>query len=120
VDATAIHETEQIFFIRHEDLDDGKLKTRRGGKGKGQRLFDDELGGVRRAVVQAPGRVHSAPELDDGVEEEVRGDLHRLQGVRETPAMMERKVGAKRRQAMGSSSHNTPVLCVLSLRIVSS
>jgi hypothetical protein len=115
VDATAIHETEQIFFIRHEDLDDGKLKTRRGGKGKGQRLFDDKLGGVRRAVVSIRRRSSTT-----GVEEEVRGDLHRLQGVRETPAMMERKVGAKRRQAMGSSSHNTPVLCVLSLRIVSS
>jgi hypothetical protein len=79
VDATAIHETEQIFFIRHEDLDEGKLKTRRGGKGKGQRRFDNELGGVHRAVVQAPDHVHSVAELDDGMEEEVRGDLHRLE-----------------------------------------
>jgi hypothetical protein len=40
--------------------------------------------------------------------------------MRETPVATERKVGAKRRRPMGSSSHNTPALCASSSRTVSS
>jgi hypothetical protein len=61
---------------------------RAGGEGRGWRRFDGELGGVRRVGGHAGGGVHSTPELDDGMEEEVHGDLHQLQGGRETPRMM--------------------------------
>jgi hypothetical protein len=70
--------------------------------------------------VWAVGGVHSASELDDGVEEEVCGDLHRLQGMRETPVVTGMKVGAKRWRATGSSSHNTPALCASYSRTLSS
>jgi hypothetical protein len=68
----------------------------------------------------AGGGVHSTPELDDGVEEEVCGDLHRLQSRRETPTTTARKVGAKRRWMTSSSSHSTPVLCASSSTVSSS
>jgi hypothetical protein len=55
----------------------GRL-ARRGRKERRRRRFDGKLGGVHRAGVRAAGGVHSASELDDGVEEEVCGDLHRL------------------------------------------
>jgi hypothetical protein len=91
-----------------------------GRKGRGRRRFDDELGGVRWVGGFAGGGVHSTPELDDGVEEEVRGDLHRLQSRRETPTTTGRKVGAKRRWTTSSSSHITPVLCASSSTVPSS
>jgi hypothetical protein len=42
-DATIIRETEGIFSVCHEVLDEGKRKTHAG---RGQRQFDGELGGV--------------------------------------------------------------------------
>jgi hypothetical protein len=69
--------------------------ARRIRNSRGRRRFGGDFDGVGWAVDRTGGRVHSAPELVDRVEGEVRGDFHRQQARREASAAIGRKVGAK-------------------------